>query len=337
DPNGLVKYFKDHHNISVEVVNCNLFDKTASCWKTADLLVISSGHKPSSEELANLKTTFSNYQSNKKPIFYLGQYWSSANDGRTQFLTHYGINPAGYPGNYFKKPAELKSSNTRTADEIIKANDSLSATINALTALRDNRTPTEDDVKAMNQGVQIIHRAIKQKNEQGHSVFGDSNAEILQKMALLADIWRDGVRYDGFSKQQNALRALKTTIADSWIDFNRAYTIAPKNGAGDYMPVSAYDMPVSNQWETITLTLPQSGGYTAIGRASIPAKGVQVQVVDNKGNARLAVQTGYMRTTRDKGKPDVYNRPAKATSSSILLSDNQVTNFVSPYGGALFL
>ncbi len=335
--NALKTYFINTYHMNARVVECNLFDNNQSCWKNADLLVIGHDHTPNSRELSNLKTTFGKYQDRKKPIFYLAKNWSSANDGRTQFLVQYGINPDGYPGNYFKNPAELKSSNTRSVDDIIAQNDSLSATIDALKALRDNKTPTQADAEKMIKGVQLFAQAMNQKNSQGQSIFDNRKTELLQAMVLLADIWRDGVRYDGFSKQQNPLRYLKTSIADSWLDFKRVHTIAPKNGAGDYMPVSAYDMPVSNQWETITLTLPQKSGYTAIGRASIPAKGLQVQVVDNKGKARLAVQTGYMRTTKDRNKPDIYNRPAKATSPSILLNNNKPTNFVSPYGGALFL
>ncbi len=358
DKNLLKKFFQVSYNLQVEVINCNLFDQNNPCWQQADLLVIGGGHKPTVAENNNLTATFQQYQNSKKPLLYLSAGWWSANDRRTQFLTQYGISPDDYPGNYFVQPAELLSTNSRAINDIIKANDNLSDVVNALTAVRDNKAPIVNELEEMVKGIQKIGLAFKQKNEANQAIFynkefynkasnrksilANKETQLLQKMALLADIWRDGVRYDGFSKSQNPLRYLKSSVADNWLDFNRPYSIAPKEGVGDYMPKSAYNLPVSNQWETITVTLPQKGGYTAIGRASIPAKGLQLQLVsskraDNKGesDARLAVQTGYIRTT-DKDS-DNYYRPRNATSFSLPINKNKLTNFVSPYGGALFL
>ncbi len=343
DKGALSAYFQNTYQITPKIVDCNLFDKAKDCWKNADLLVISDRYKPSKTELANLETTFARYQNGNKPLFYSARYWSSGNDGRTQFLTQYGVNPAGYPGNYFVNAKDLTSSNNRQAADIAKQSDSLSVVSKALIALRDNKTPSEAELKTMFTGIAGIRQALRQKNEQGQPIFANKTHTLLQKLVLLADGWRDGVRYDGFNKQQNRLRYLKTYIADAWQDFNRAHAIAPSQGAGDYMPLSAYNLPVSKNWETITLTLPQSSGYTAIGRAAIPAKGVEIKVVKKQnadakdGNVNLMVQTSYVRTNNDKGKKAVYQRPDKSSSTSVALSKKQATQFVSPYGGPLFL
>lgn len=97
---------------------------------------------------------------------------------------------------------------------------------------------------------------------------------------LLADLWRPGVNYSGLSKNSDALTFMRTYASDSWTDYKRKTTLVNPNGAGDYMPASAQNMAVSAQAETITVTIPQGSGITAIGRASIPGKPVSIEIVD---------------------------------------------------------
>ena len=81
---------------------------------------------------------------------------------------------------------------------------------------------------------------------------------------LLADLWRPGVNYSGLSKNGDALTFMRTYASDSWTDYKRKTALVNPNGAGDYMPASAQNMAVSAQAETITVTIPQGSGITAL-------------------------------------------------------------------------
>lgn len=111
----------------------------------------------------------------------------------------------------------------------------------------------------------------------------------------------------------------------------------PLAKAWEYMPAVAKEIATSEDWETITVTIPQNSGVTLIGRASIPSKPVEIQVVadDANANANLRVQTSHLRAV---GNPfDGYSRPRRPNSYTIPLDKQNTTVFNSPFGGPLML
>ncbi|MDO5651629.1 MAG: ImpA family metalloprotease [Moraxella sp.] len=348
-PSGtLTNYFKKHYpNTTLKLVECQFFNPNNTCWQTADLFVIGN-RTPTAADLQNSEAMFAKYKAAKKPVLYMGSGWGAGDNNQNHFVNYYGIGSNSYPGNYFDNANNYKSDNTNnTTDKILANSEMLNSLINVLQTINQNKAVNASELNAMKSVVTTLRNFYYQQNNAGLSVFDKSENQIAQKMALLADSWRKDVVYDGFnySNVNLANKYLKTLIADNWIDFNRPLSIAPTKGAGDYMPASANSLPVSSTWEEIDVTLPQGSGYATIGRASIPAKGVQVEVVNNGTNAtiksvpRLHIQTGNIRAVQDRdiqdGKKTTYVRPDKSTSASVLL--NGVTDFNSPYGGVLML
>lgn len=84
------------------------------------------------------------------------------------------------------------------------------------------------------------------------------------------------------------------------------------------------------------MTIPQGSGVTGIGRASIPAKAVQIQIVDAQA-ADLSIQTSYLLTWGSPFDDAGYKRPLRPNSYPVKLLPQQDNAFISPFGGPLML
>ena len=144
------------------------------------------------------------------------------------------------------------------------------------------------------------------------------------------------MNYGTLNKNGDAQAFMQAYASDAWLDYKRKTTTTSSTGAGDYMPAEAQNMPVSNDWETVTVTIPQGSGITAIGRASIPAKAVNIQVIDAQG-ANLSVQTSYLRAWGNPFDDAGYKRPLRPNSYSVKLTPQVDNAFISPFGGPLML
>ncbi|WP_265735201.1 ImpA family metalloprotease [Acinetobacter sp. ACNIH1] len=196
------------------------------------------------------------------------------------------------------------------------------------------------DLNANNPLIQTINKAstnLQNLNAQGITAFSTkNNNQILKALVLLADLWRPDVNYSGLSKNGDTLTFMRTYASDSWTDYKRKTTLVNPNGAGDYMPASAQNMAVSAHAETITVTIPQGSGITAIGRASIPGKPVSIEIVDAQGT-QLSVQTSYLRAWGNPFDDGGYKRPRRPNSFTVKLDATQSNDFISPFGGPLML
>lgn len=166
---------------------------------------------------------------------------------------------------------------------------------------------------------------------------GDARYALQRLLVLWADLWRPNIVY-GKVLRSDAANFLRAYAADSWVDYNRVGTRVSPGGQGDYMPASAQTMAVASDWEEIEVTIAQASGNTLIGRAAIPGKPLQIQVVDAAGASSLGIQTSYIRTW---GNPltdsdATYLRPRRPNSFNIPLT-TATTNFVTPFGGPLVL
>src|SRR5690606_32566165 len=196
------------------------------------------------------------------------------------------------------------------------------------------------DLNANNTLIQTINKAssnLQSLNAQGISAFSpENNNQILKALVLLADVWRPSVNYSGLSKNGDALTFMRTYASDSWTDYKRKTTLVNPQGAGDYMPAAAQNMAVSAQAETISVTIPQGNGITAIGRASISGKPVSIEIVDAQGT-QLSVQTSYLRAWGNPFDDGGYKRPRRPNSFTVKLDAGQSNDFISPFGGPLML
>lgn len=335
-----IKQFKAYldglDNVSATVVTCR--ELTDACLSQADVVVFGHGN----ESITHGATLSQMLMKKGKGVLYLGNNWNQGSSAVALGKT-LGYGSDDYAGNYFRSPAELKSSQS-SIDDFWQKIDSLNRLSQAIDIAEGKDSSVVNANHPIVTALSINH--LSSLNRLGQSIFTDNNGSkvsnrsesLWRKLVLLSDSYRTSATYQG-QKPKNAQIFMQTYLADTWVDYLREHQTPVIKGAGEYMPAAAKDIAVSTDWETIDITLPQDSGYTMIGRASIMGKPVQIQVVNANG-ARLAVQTSFIRAN---GSPfNGYVRPLKPNSPSIPLNYHAMSTlgtvqFSSPYGGPLVL
>ena len=325
-------YFAQHLGVKVTFLQCNVLDQTNTCWKDADLMILGSNIGANNFESSLIQE----YLEAGKPIYFQAMGYNVT----TPIEKIFSALKIETNNNYWRgQDTLLMSSGHSITDQWNKVND-IDSTIQMLEYFKSPSAAHLGDLNANNPLIQTINKAstnLQNLNAQGITAFSaKNNNQILKALVLLADLWRPGVNYSGLSKNGDALTFMRTYASDSWTDYKRKTTLVNPNGASDYMPASAQNMAVSAQAETITVTIPQGSGITAIGRASIPGKPVSIEIVDAQG-AQLSVQTSYLRAWGNPFDDGGYKRPRRPNSFAVKLDATQSNDFISPFGGPLML
>ena len=325
-------YLEKQLGTTVNFSQCNVLDPANTCWQDIDLMVISSniGAQNFEQELIE------KYLKAGKPIYFQANTWST-NSNIDKVLSAMKMQANN---SYYRNKEELLLSNKLSTQQRWEQLNQIDRTINVLQYFIDPKSITLGELNENNeiiQGILSLSSALQGLNQQGLSVFDpDNNDTLLKALVLVADTWRPTVNYGTLNKNGDAQAFMQAYASDAWLDYKRNTTTTSATGAGDYMPAEAQNMPVSNDWETVTVTIPQGSGITAIGRASIPAKAVNIQVVDAQG-ANLSVQTSYLRAWGNPFDDAGYKRPLRPHSYSVKLTPQVDNAFISPFGGPLML
>ncbi|MBB3192954.1 ImpA family metalloprotease [Roseateles terrae] len=329
-----VKNFLTRAGSTAEALDCAVADPANTCWTSADLIVLG-GSVPTSSGLTAL---IRSYLAGGKAVVYMHPNWVQSAGG-SQVLAGLGMKMGGYPGNYFAPAAGVSVSGTRTVADVLGAKTTLSELPASLKLLQAS-APAVDlktDASALTPFRDLLAE-LGNLQSTGQAIFNDDPRFLLHRLLVLwADQQRPGLTYGKVSRS-NAAAFLRTYAVDAFQWFARSSAKAATAGQGDYMPASAQTLTPSTTAEELRITLPQSGGTTLIGRGALPARGVQVEVVDAAG-ATLGLQTSLLRTW---GNPlteegDTYARPLRPHSFNIPLNTAGATAFVSPNGGPLML
>jgi len=325
-------YLEKHLNTAVVFPQCNALDPENTCWEDIDLMVISSNIGGQKFE----KELIQKYLNAGKSIYFQA-HTGSTNSNIDKVLSAMNMQTNN---NYYRNKDGILLSNKLTVQQRWDQINQIDATIQVLKYFIDPHTVNLGDLTADNpliQGIRNLSSSLQRINNQGMSAFSDQNSnEALKALVLIADLWRPAVNYNTLNKNGDVQAFMQAYASDAWIDYKRKTTTTSATGAGDYMPAEAQHMPVSSDWETITVTIPQGSGVTAIGRASIPAKAVEVQIVDAQ-DANLAIQTSHIRAWGNPFDNSGYKRPLRPNSYSIKLVPQQDNAFISPFGGPLML
>lgn len=329
-----VKNFITRTGKTPAAVDCAVADSSNTCWVNADLIVFG-GSVPASAGLTGL---VQKYLAAGKAVIYMHPNWTQSAGG-IEVLAAMGMTLGGYPGNYYAPAGGVSVSASRTVAQSLAAADKLGALVTSLDLLRQSAlsldvssdgTPAAP-FKAMLGELAALHGA-------GVDIFaGDGNYLLHRLLVLWADTQRSAITYGHISRSA-ALPFLRTYASDAFLWFARGATTAATAGQGDYMPAVAQTLVPGSDWEDIEVTLPQAGGITLIGRGAVPARGVQVEVLDNAGAASLGIQTSYLRSW---GNPltdaaNTYARPLQPQSFTVPLGKG-IRAFVTPNGGPLML
>lgn len=325
-------YFSQQLGVKVSFLQCNVLDQANTCWKDADLMILGSNIGANDFDSSLIQE----YLDAGKPIYFQAMNTSITSPmGKIFSALRIESNNNIYRG----EDTLLMSAGRSITDQWNKVND-IDSTIQMLEYFKSPSSARLGDLNANNTLIQTINKAssnLQSLNAQGISAFSpENNNQILKALVLLADVWRPSVNYSGLSKNGDALTFMRTYASDSWTDYKRKTTLVNPQGAGDYMPAAAQNMAVSAQAETISVTIPQGNGITAIGRASISGKPVSIEIVDAQGT-QLSVQTSYLRAWGNPFDDGGYKRPRRPNSFAVKLDASQTNDFISPFGGPLML
>ncbi|MET3135527.1 hypothetical protein AAKU55_005838 [Oxalobacteraceae bacterium GrIS 1.11] len=315
---------------------CDLTDVNNTCWQNADLMVFGGGAK----DTAGLTELVQKYLAAGKSVIYMAPNWIESTAGR-KVANAMGVELGGYPGNYFEGATGLAISASRTAADSLARADKMGALIVTIQKLMDDKLDWDfvADASPTNP-ILLINNELEALHGKGINLFQLPTMDLHKKLVLWADLWRPSI--DKYGKMPPAQRAtasdfLRAYASDSWLVFNRSKTSIAPLGYGDFMPKEAQGIAVSTDWEDIDVTIAQTGGITAIGRAAIPGKTVTIQIVDATGGS-VGVQSGYARSF---GNPlsdgTKYGRPRRAISFNVPLAAAKDNLFVTPFGGPLYL
>ena len=325
-------YLEKQLGTTVTFSQCNVLDPANTCWQDIDLMVISSNIGAQNFE----KELIEKYLKAGKPIYFQANTWST-NSNIDKVLSAMKMQTNN---SYYRGKEDILLSNKLSTQQRWEQFNQIDRTISVLQYFIDPKSTALGELNENNaiiQGIRSLSSALQGLNQQGLSVFDqDNNDTLLKALVLVADAWRPTVNYSTLNKSGDAQTFMQAYASDAWLDYKRNTTTTSATGAGDYMPAEAQNMPVNNDWETVTVTIPQGSGITAIGRASIPAKAVNIQVVDAQG-ANLSVQTSYLRAWGNPFDNAGYKRPLRPNSYSVKLTPQVDNAFISPFGGPLML
>ncbi|MEL4177499.1 ImpA family metalloprotease [Roseateles sp. PN1] len=304
-----------------------------SCWQGADLLVFGAGVADD----GRLQARVASYLAAGKPVIYMHPNWINSDPGRA-VLAAMKMEMGGYPGNYFAPSAGVAVGAGRTAAQSLANASSLQALSDTLAMLGNDALQLDFSANtAPTDAITRVHNELASYQSRGVNVFQTPGLELYGLLTLYADLLRPSISYGSIDKAAAPATFLRTYASDSWVVYNRSTTTTATAGQGDYMPAAAQALAVASDWEDIEVTIAQGSGNTLIGRGAVPAKGLQVQVMDAAG-AKLGLQTSYLRAwgnpLSDKNyprprRPHSFNLPLPAVGSSL--------DFVSPFGGPLML
>ncbi|MDW5417874.1 ImpA family metalloprotease [Iodobacter sp. CM08] len=305
-----------------------------SCGQDADVLIYGGAVKDDAALLSQVR----HYLSSGKAVIYMHPNWGDSAGGR-KVLQGLGMSLGGYGGNYFASTAGTSVGNSRTLSDVLKAGDKMSPLVQAISQMSSSSLSLDlSKDSASTDAITALHNELATQQSAGVDIFAEPVSDLHQLLVLWADLYRPDIVYGKINRETQPAEFLRTYATDSWLVFNRASTTVAKAGQGDFMPVAAQSLPVSSSAETIEVTIAQTDGTTAIGRAAVPGQPLYIEV--SGGNGKLAVQTNYLRTW---GNPLVdavsegYKRPRRPHSFSIPLKTSGETVFVTSSGGPLYL
>lgn len=331
-------------------VSCNLAAATlASTCASADVFVI--GGRISNDPVIrqrlvdNVKSLL---EDGKSVMYFAPSTWTNTDAGTQALLWALGEGgPADYPGNFYSCPgacvavapgsfAQLRATFNQAADWL------------ELVDMLAGRTAVPD-VTTNPKPIQLIewtHQALRRVQDPAANTPQQASMDLLEPLVNWADHWRPAIVYGAsIDKSVDRTAFLRAYASDSWILNTRLSTTIPAHGAGTYTPASAArELVPSTEFEDIDVTIAQASGITLIGRAAVPGKPIEIEVVDPAHSTALAIQTSYLRAwdrplAFDAKSPNVirYASPRRPGSWPVPLKSDQRRHFITPFGGPLML
>jgi hypothetical protein len=273
-----------------------------------------------------------------KGLMYLHNNWVESAGGR-KLMSAMGIRHGDFAGNYYLGDDSHRISSDRTLAGQLAATDRLSSHMAVVQQLQTGANVDFGSDKALVQQLDALRQDLLRFEGAGTNIFADDfpqkpYLDAQRRLVLWADLYRSEVDYTAV-RRSNAGAFYRTLAADSLSYALRPAEATPQNFA-DWMPVGAKNLtPIAN-WETISVTIPQGSGRTAIGRGAIPGKALEIEVLDAAG-AKLALRVGNIRTRGNPQGQENYTRARFPDGHQTALKPGQSLRYVTAWGGPLFL
>ena len=356
-------------NIPFKNLFCDpLTDPVADCAAKAQLVVIGGSNYGQRENmvLANAQASrIKELVAAKIPILYLNSHQSSGyNDWGSGVyaadvprIAALGLAAPDGSGNKYK--LDLVVSNTALSSANIFKIDYLGNLMDRVAksnfAQYDWSNCTADGLSCflpmgfvtdIVQPVKKIKALLDDVNSKGQNLFDPQvGSKTIQQLVLWADTYRQSITYP-IDKNKDPVKFQMAYIADSLVTYVRDKGSAQKN-LGDFLDTSAKDMPVSDSFESINVTLNSDSGFTSIGRFAVPGKAFQIRLVSPPdGSFKFKINTMSPDVTKQYESPldnngnnspeNGYRRPENLMSPEFPIT-NQALSIVTPYGGTLQL
>ena len=168
---------------------------------------------------------------------------------------------------------------------------------------------------------------------------GSANFSTLKALVLWADLYRRTIQYP-LNKSGDQAAFQQAYIADSLVAYLRDAGVE-QGAVGNFLSAQT-TTHISADPDTITVSLPGSIGFTAIGRFALPGVPITIKLASLPKTGRFTFFINTMSPASTKvweAPTDMrsgYRRPQYLRSPAMSLSTNELT-VVSPYGGTLEL
>ena len=349
-------------------LNCDpLSAPIADCAAKAQLVVIGAIDRRAGVDLATQLARIRAIVQAKIPLLYLNAHpdGGAANDyARAAFaddyprLTALGFAAGDEPDrrNYYALDqvaeglslAALKARTSVYADVVARISN------NNFTSYNWADCPNQDKcskpaafVAELEAPMDLLRNTINGLNTAGINIFDNAaNSKSLPLWVLWADTYRKNIVYP-IDKSANQADFQRAYLADSLVAYVRPAGSA-QTDLGNFLGKEVSSVTGSADFETLTVTLPGSDGYTAIGRFALPGQPVTVQLLSPAPagvfnyffNTAIEGTTKYLNAAVDSNGNQLpgtgYRRPLYLNSPDFLLSA-QSSTVVSPYGGPILL
>ncbi|GHD56153.1 ImpA family metalloprotease [Jeongeupia chitinilytica] len=280
-----------------------------------------------------------------KPVLYLHNgAWGDSASGR-QILGAMGMDLGGYGGNYW---ANDKVAAGRNEADNIRATAQFNGMLPLLGRLAGNTLRADydwskcsdtgcGDAPGFNNEIidpaEQIRARLNNYNGNARQLFATPNTTLLRLLTLWADVTRKQIVYP-LDKQKNPAAFQRAVVADAWVTYVRTAG-GRQNDLGSYQSATSAGLPVTSSDETVSVTLSDGSGFTAIGRFAVPGQPLQVTLLD-PGTATVALRINTQRSGSTK-VGNGYTRPRYLAAPAMNLAVGSTVPVVTPYGGLLQL
>ena len=313
---------------------CESSSESNACTDAADLAIIS-GKSWESENA--LKSVMDKLQENKVSLLY-----AHGNDRNVGALTPVLLNsmglymePSGGLGNYnVQDKADWEStSDMLSQSDLLKLNTLVNNLHNDtfdfdLSKCNQNCETMLNSDTSFTAGAKMIQNQVNQFDTNGTNIFTKEGYEVEKLMILLADIYRQSIRYPMDKARTSTVEFIRAYYSDHVVHTVRS--INPKQvDLGNFSRNDFSPELLTNK----TVNLTSKPNFRSAGVYAFAGKSFTVTRLDNSPTTISIFINSLREKSTQEFKVDGYNRPKFLRSQKVPLLVGETLTLTNPYGG----